>query len=60
MLLRQARLRYPSACIEELQMTAQWGLNKEVVMDLARNDWIKRHRNLIITGPTGAGKTWLA
>jgi len=59
MLLRQARLRYPSACIEELQMTAQRGINKEVVMDLARNDWIKRHRNLIITGPTGAGKTWL-
>lgn len=59
-LLRQAHLRYPSACIEELQMTAQRGINKEVVMDLARNEWIKRHRNLIITGPTGAGKTWLA
>jgi DNA replication protein DnaC len=59
-LLRQAHLRYPSACIEELQMTAQRGINKTVVMDLARNEWIKRHRNLIITGPTGAGKTWLA
>lgn len=59
-LLRQAHLRYPSACIEELQMTAQRGINKTVIMDLARNDWIKRHRNLIITGPTGAGKTWLA
>jgi len=59
-LLRQARLRYPSACIEELQMTAQRGISKPVVMELSRNDWIKRHRNLIITGPTGAGKTWLA
>lgn len=59
-LLRQAHLRYPGACIEELQMTPQRGINKTVVMDLARNEWIKRHRNLIITGPTGAGKTWLA
>jgi len=59
-LLRQARLRYPGACIEELHMTPQRGLAKSMIMDLARNEWIKNHRNLIITGPTGAGKTWLA
>ena len=59
-LLRQARLRYPAACIEELHTTPQRGIAKSMVMDLARNDWIKNHRNLIITGPTGAGKTWLA
>ena len=59
-MLRQARLRYPGACIEELQVTPQRGISKSAVMDLARNDWIKNHRNLIITGPTGAGKTWLA
>ncbi len=59
-LLRQARLRYQAACIEELHTTSQRGIAKSMVMDLARNDWIKNHRNLIITGPTGAGKTWLA
>lgn len=59
-LLRQARLRYPEACIEELHITPQRGISKATVMELARNEWIKHHRNLIITGPTGAGKTWLA
>lgn len=58
-LLRQARLRYPQACIEELHLNPQRGLNKPFIMELAANDWIRRHRNLIITGPTGAGKTWL-
>jgi DNA replication protein DnaC len=59
-LLLQAHLRYPGACIEELHTTPQRGIAKSMVMDLVRNDWIKNHRNLIITGPTGAGKTWLA
>lgn len=59
-LLRQARLRYPGACIEELHVCPQRGISKATVMELGRNDWIKRHRNLIITGPTGVGKTWLA
>ena len=59
-LLRQARLRYPGACIEELHVSPQRGISKATVMELGNNDWIKRHRNLIITGPTGAGKTWLA
>ena len=59
-LLRHARLRYPGACIEELHVSPQRGFSKAAVMELGRNDWIKRHRNLIITGPTGAGKTWLA
>lgn len=59
-LLRKARLRYPGACIEELHMNPKRGITKATVMDLARNEWIKNRRNLIITGATGAGKTWLA
>lgn len=59
-LLRRARLRYPNACIEELHKMSERGLVKSTVLELAQNDWIRKHRNLIITGPTGAGKTWLA
>ena len=59
-LLRQARLRYPASYIEELHTTPQCGLAKSMVMDLARNDWIKNHHNLIITGTTGTSKTCLA
>lgn len=60
LLLRKARLRYPDACLEELHVSPKRGISKTTVMDLARNEWLKKHRNLIITGPTGAGKTWLA
>jgi DNA replication protein DnaC len=60
MLLRRARLRYPQACMEEVDFRARRGLDRQHVLGLAQNDWIKKHRNIIITGPTGVGKTYLA
>jgi DNA replication protein DnaC len=57
--LRKAKLRVP-ACVEDIDFRHKRGLDKTLVMSLAACDWIRKQQNLIITGPTGAGKTYLA
>ncbi len=57
--LRKARLRL-DGCIEDIDFRHPRGLDKSLVMRLAGCEWIKAHNNLIITGPTGVGKTYLA
>lgn len=57
--LRKARLRQ-DGCIEDINFRHPRGLDKSLVMRLAGCEWIKEHHNLIITGPTGVGKTYLA
>ncbi|MFT5220282.1 MAG: DNA replication protein DnaC [Gammaproteobacteria bacterium] len=57
--LRQAKLKQ-NACIEDIDFKQSRGLDKSLVLDLAQCQWIKRHLNLLITGPTGVGKTWVA
>ena len=59
-LLSKAKLKYNNACIEETDFKTQRGLSKSQLIELSSNDWIKKSRNIIITGPTGAGKTYLA
>lgn len=59
-LLRQARLRLPSATIEDLNFRARRGLDRSVVLRLAGCDWIQAHQVTLITGATGTGKTYLA
>lgn len=57
--LRKARLRQ-DGCIEDINFRHPRGLDKSLVMRLAGCEWVKEHNNLIITGPTGVGKTYLA
>lgn len=59
-LLRGARLRYSTACSEEIDFRTPRGLVKEVIVSLMQNSWIKEKQNVIITGPTGGGKTFIA
>ena len=59
-LLRGARLRYSSACPEEIDFRTPRGLSKEVILSLMQNGWVKGKQNVIITGPTGSGKTFIA
>jgi len=57
--LKNAKLRL-SACIEDLDIKAARGLDRNVIAALATSDWLKSHQNVIVTGPTGAGKTYIA
>jgi len=59
-LLSQAHLRYSNACIEDIDFRTRRGLGKDAVLRLAQNDWIRSYQNIIIVGPTGAGKSFLA
>jgi DNA replication protein DnaC len=58
-LQRRAKLRQ-SASIEDICYKSKRGLEKARVMALAKGDFIRHHQNLLITGPTGCGKTYLA
>ena len=59
-LLRGARLRYSNACPEEIDFRTPRGLSKEAILSLMQNNWVKGKQNIIITGPTGSGKTFIA
>ena len=58
-LLKNAKLRV-DACIEDIDYKAPRGVDKSVILRLASCDWIKQAQNVIIVGPTGVGKTYLA
>ena len=57
--LRQARLKQ-SACLEDLDTRTPRGLDKALVAQLATGQWIREGLNLLLLGPTGVGKTWIA
>ena len=57
--LRNARFR-EAATVEDLDYRTARGLDKALMNDLIAGGWIKKHLNLLITGPTGVGKTWIA
>ena len=58
--LRNARLRHPDAAIEDVDYRTPRRLDKALFQQLARGQWIARKQNLIVTGPCGVGKSWLA
>ena len=58
-LLKNARLKH-SACVEDIDYRSGRGLDKAVMANLIDGDWILQAQNLILTGATGCGKTWLA
>lgn len=58
-LLKTARLK-TAACVEDINYRHDRGLDKSQMASLATCQWIEKGLNLILTGPTGCGKTWLA
>lgn len=59
-LLKHAELRIPDACMEDLQSGPERGLSPTTVRQLATGAWLVEHLNVLISGATGVGKSYLA
>jgi DNA replication protein DnaC len=57
--LRFAALRQ-NAVVEDIDIKAPRGLDRVLFQKLVAGEWIKRYQNLLIVGPTGVGKSWIA
>ena len=59
-LLKSAHLKYGQAAIEDIDARTGRGIDRREVMSLALGEWVSAGHSILITGPTGAGKSWLA
>lgn len=58
-LLLNAKLSQP-ACVEDIDYKHPRGLNKQTLLELSSPDWMTRHHTVLLTGPTGVGKSYIA
>ncbi len=58
-LLRKAKLRQ-EASLEDIDYGASRGLSQQVILELANPGWVAAHRNVLISGPTGIGKSYIS
>jgi DNA replication protein DnaC len=59
-LLKRARLKYPQAAIEDIDTRPGRGIERAAFASLALSRWVENATTLVISGPTGSGKSWLA
>jgi len=59
-LLRSAKLKHIEACLEDVSYSGGRGIDKRLIASLSGGDWIRQGQSILLTGPTGVGKTWLA
>jgi DNA replication protein DnaC len=58
--LKEAKLRLPAACLEDLDQGAGRGLERVLLRQLTTGRWLAERHNVLICGATGVGKTYLA
>jgi DNA replication protein DnaC len=58
--LKEAKLRLSHACVEDIDYPARRELDRAVIRQLAACRWVDEHHNIVVTGATGTGKTYLA
>src|SRR5690242_21386147 len=59
--LKNAKLRTPNACVEEIDYRTARGLDKSVVRSLTQQSaWVGNHEHIFVLGPTGVGKSFVA
>lgn len=59
-LLKDAELRIPQACLEDVDTTNSRGVDRAMLRQLATETWVTDHLNVLVTGPTGVGKSYIA
>jgi len=59
-MIGRANFKPDQACLEDIRYSGARGLQKQDLMQFTTETWIKNAQNLIITGPTGTGKTYIA
>ncbi len=59
-LLQRAKLKYAQAAIEDLDSRPGRGIDRPGLIALATSGWVQRGDTILLTGPTGVGKTWMA
>jgi DNA replication protein DnaC len=59
-LLQKARLPMTDACIEDIDYRTPRGLDKTAMLSITSMDWVRSGYNVVLTGPSGTGKSWIA
>lgn len=58
--LKKARLHHKDACFEDIILSPRRGLDRSLVLGLGDCGWVRNGANVLITGPTGTGKSWVS
>jgi DNA replication protein DnaC len=59
-LLRKARLPMTDACVEDIDYRTPRGLDKSAMLSITSMDWVRSGYNVVLTGSSGTGKSWIA
>ncbi len=57
--LKRAQLKCPNACLEDIDYALHRGLKRAQIEQVRAGEWVQNHRNCLVIGPTGIGKTYL-